>query len=224
MRVLVVEDDPDIRSAVAHALRRESMAVDTAADGTQAMRAIEETTFDVIVLDRDIPAPDGDEIARQVADSGTRSRILMLTAASRLDDKETGFGLGADDYVTKPFAVRELVLRIRALARRAVDPVPVVHRAQDLEVDAFRRTVVRHGRELAVTRKQFAVLEVLLAARGGVVSAEELLARAWDENADPFSNPIRMTISSLRKRLGAPPVIETVPGAGYRIRPVEDEA
>jgi two-component system response regulator VanR len=169
------------------------------------------------VLDRDIPGPDGDEIARRLAGRAGSPRILMLTAADRIDDKATGFESGADDYLTKPFALRELVLRVRALARRPSAAAPPILEAAGIRLDPFRREVFRDGRYVALTRKQFAVLEVLLAARGGVVSAEDLLERAWDENADPFTNAVRITISALRKRLGEPWVIETVAGVGYRV-------
>src|SRR6185312_3739853 len=163
------------------------------------------------------PGPSGDEIASRIVASGSGMPILMLTAADRLDDKAVGFELGADDYLTKPFELRELVLRLRALDRRRVHSRPPVHEIAGLRLDPFRREVYRDGRYVALTRKQFAVLEVLVAAGGGVVSAEQLLARAWDENADPFTNAVRITISGLRKRLGEPWIIATVPGVGYRI-------
>ncbi len=169
------------------------------------------------MLDRDVPGPSGDEIARQIVASGSGMPILMLTAADRIDDKVSGFELGADDYLTKPFDLQELVLRIRALDRRRAHARPPVRELAGLRVDPFRREVYRDGRYVALTRKQFAVLEVLVAAEGGVVSAEELLERAWDENADPFTNAVRITVSALRKRLGEPWVIATVPGVGYRI-------
>jgi two-component system, OmpR family, response regulator VanR len=169
------------------------------------------------VLDRDIPGPSGDEIARRIVASGSGMPILMLTAADRLDDKATGFGLGADDYLTKPFELQELVLRLRALDRRRAHHRPPVRQIAGLRLDPFRREVYRDGRYVPLTRKQFAVLEVLMSANGGVVSAEELLKQAWDENADPFTNAVRITVSALRKRLGEPPIIATVPGIGYRI-------
>ena len=172
------------------------------------------------MLDRDIPAPTGDEVARRIVASGSGTPILMLTAADRLDDKESGFELGADDYLTKPFELRELVLRLRALDRRRGHSRPPVREVGDLRLDPFRREVFRGGRYVALTRKQFAVLEVLMAADGGVVSAEELLERAWDENADPFTNAVRITISALRKRLGEPSPIATVAGVGYRLEAV----
>ena len=169
------------------------------------------------MLDRDIPGPSGDDVARSIVASGSGIPILMLTAADRLDDKETGFEIGADDYLTKPFELRELVLRLRALDRRRQRVRPPVLEVAGLRLDPFRREVFRDGRYVALTRKQFAVLEVLIDAGGGVVSAEQLLERAWDENADPFTNAVRITVSSLRKRLGEPWLILTVPGVGYRI-------
>ena len=176
------------------------------------------------MLDRDVPGPSGDEIARRIVASGSGMPILMLTAADRLDDKASGFELGADDYLTKPFELRELVLRLRALDRRRAHHRPPVREIAGLRLDPFRREVYRDGRYVALTRKQFAVLEVLVAAEGGVVSAEELLERAWDENADPFTNAVRITVSALRKRLGEPWVIATVPGVGYRIDTDADAA
>jgi two-component system response regulator VanR len=170
-----------------------------------------------VVLDRDIPGPSGDEVARHIVASGSGVPILMLTAADRIDDKASGFGLGADDYLTKPFDLRELVLRLRALDRRRGRARPPVREIAGLRVDPFRREVHRDGRPVALTRKQFAVLDVLVTAEGGVVGAEELLERAWDENADPLTNAVRITVSALRKRLGEPWVIATVPGVGYRI-------
>ena len=175
------------------------------------------TAYDIAVLDRDIPGPSGDEIADSIVASGSGTPILMLTAADRLDDKASGFELGADDYLTKPFELRELVLRVRALDRRRAHHRPPVQEIAGLRLDPFRREVYRDGRYVALTRKQFAVLEVLVGAEGGVISAEALLERAWDENADPFTNAVRITVSALRKRLGEPWLIATVPGVGYRI-------
>ena len=181
------------------------------------MELLSVDAYDIAVLDRDIPGLSGDEIASRIVASGSGMAILMLTAADRLDDKATGFGLGADDYLTKPFELRELVLRLRALDRRRVHHRPPVREIAGLRLDPFRREVHREGRYVALTRKQFAVLEVLVAAEGGIVSAEDLLKRAWDENADPFTNAVRITVSALRKRLGEPSIIATVAGAGYRI-------
>ena len=187
------------------------------ATATRALELLGVNAYDIAVLDRDVPGPSGDEIARRIIASGSGMPILMLTAADRLDDKASGFELGADDYLTKPFAMQELVLRLRALDRRRGHSRPPVREIAGLRLDPFRREVYREGRYVALTRKQFAVLEVLVEAEGGVISAEELLARAWDEHADPFTNAVRITVSALRKRLGEPWLIATVPGAGYRI-------
>ena len=218
MRVLIVEDEPLLGEAIRDGLRLEAIAADLAGDGDTALELLRLNSYDLAVLDRDVPGPSGDEIARQVVASGSGMPILMLTAADRLDDLASGFGLGADDYLTKPFELRELVLRLRALDRRRAHHRPPVQEIAGLRLDPFRREVFRDGRYVALTRKQFAVLEVLVAAGGGVVSAEELLERAWDENADPFTNAVRITVSSLRKRLGEPGLIATVPGVGYRIQ------
>jgi two-component system, OmpR family, response regulator VanR len=217
MRVLVVEDEPYMAEAIRDGLRLEAIAADIAGDGATALELLSVNAYDIAVLDRDIPAPSGDEIAESIVASGSGTPILMLTAADRLDDKASGFGLGADDYLTKPFDLRELVLRLRALDRRRAQSKPPVREIAGLRLDPFRREVYREGRYVALTRKQFAVLEVLVAAEGGVVSAEALLERAWDANADPFTNAVRITVSTLRKRLGEPWVIATVPGVGYRI-------
>ncbi len=203
--------------AIRDGLRLEAIAADIAGDGDAALELLSINAYDIAVLDRDIPGPSGDEIATHIVDSGSGTPILMLTAADRLDDKASGFGLGADDYLTKPFELRELVLRLRALDRRRSRSRPPVREIAGLRVDPFRREVYRDGRYVPLTRKQFAVLEVLVAADGGVISAEELLARAWDENADPFTNAVRITVSALRKRLGEPWIIATVARVGYRI-------
>lgn len=217
MRVLVVEDEPYMADAIRDGLRLEAIAADIAGDGDTALELLSTNTYAIAVLDRDVPGPTGDEIARHIVASGGGMPILMLTAADRLDDKASGFELGADDYLTKPFDMRELVLRLRALDRRRAHSRPPVREIAGLRVDPFRREVYREGRYIALTRKQFAVLDVLAAAEGGVVSAEELLERAWDENADPFTNAVRITVSALRKRLGEPWLIATVSGVGYRI-------
>jgi two-component system, OmpR family, response regulator VanR len=219
MRVLIIEDESYLAEAIRDGLRLEAIAADIAGDGDTALELLGTHTYDITVLDRDIPGPSGDEIARHIVASGSGLPVLMLTAADRLDDKASGFGLGADDYLTKPFELRELVLRIRALDRRRAHHRPPVRQLAGLRLDPFRREVHRDGRYIALTRKQFAVLEVLVAAEGGVVSAEELLERAWDENTDPFTNAVRITVSALRKRLGEPWLITTVPGVGYRIGP-----
>jgi len=217
VRVLVVEDEPFMAEAIRDGLRLEAIAADIAGDGTSALELLSVNVYDIAVLDRDIPGPNGDEIARSIVASGSGTPILMLTAADRLDDKASGFELGADDYLTKPFELQELVLRLRALNRRGGHSRPPVHEIAGLRLDPFRREVFRDGRYVPLTRKQFAVLEVLVAADGGVVSAEDLLSQAWDENADPFTNAVRITVSGLRKRLGEPWLITTVPGVGYRI-------
>ncbi|UMG91881.1 response regulator transcription factor [Nocardioides sp. TF02-7] len=217
MRVLIVEDEPYLADAIRDGLRLEAIAADVAGDGDTALELLGVNTYDVAVLDRDIPGPSGDEVAQHIVASGSGTPVLMLTAADRLDDKASGFELGADDYLTKPFELRELVLRLRALGRRRGQVRPPVQELAGLRVDPFRREVFRDGRYVALTRKQFAVLEVLVGAQGGVVSAEELLERAWDENADPFTNAVRITVSALRKRLGEPWLIATVAGVGYRI-------
>ncbi|HEU5223949.1 MAG TPA: response regulator transcription factor [Candidatus Lumbricidophila sp.] len=217
MRALIVEDELFLAEAIRDGLRLEAIAADIAPNGDAALELLAVNEYDVVVLDRDIPGPNGDEIARQLSVVPTSPRILMLTAADRLDDKQTGFECGADDYLTKPFALRELVLRLRALGRRSPAAEPPVLEAGGLRLDPFRREVFRDGRYVGLTRKQFAVLEVLMRARGGVVSAEHLLEKAWDENADPFTNAVRITISTLRKRLGEPWLIETVSGVGYRV-------
>jgi two-component system response regulator VanR len=220
MRVLIVEDEPYLAEAIRDGLRLEAIAADIAGDGDTALELLSINHYDIAILDRDIPGPSGDDIAKRIVASGASGSgtlILMLTAADRLDDKASGFELGADDYLTKPFDLRELVLRLRALNRRRAHNRPPVREIAGLRLDPFRREVYRDGRYVALTRKQFAVLEVLVAAEGGVVSAEELLARAWDEHADPFTNAVRITVSALRKRLGEPWIIATVAGVGYRI-------
>jgi two-component system, OmpR family, response regulator VanR len=217
VRVLIVEDEPYMAEAIRDGLRLEAIAADIAGDGDTALELLRIHAYDIAVLDRDVPGPSGDQIAEHIVTSGNGMPILMLTAADRLDDKASGFELGADDYLTKPFEFRELVLRLRALDRRRAHSRPPVRELAGLRLDPFRRQVYRDGRYVALTRKQFAVLEVLVAAEGGVISAEELLEQAWDENADPFTNAVRITVSALRKRLGEPWVIATVAGVGYRI-------
>src|SRR5918994_302798 len=202
MRVLLVEDEPYMAEAIRDGLRLEAIAADIAGDGDTALELLGVNAYDIAVLDRDIPGPSGDEIAKRIVASESGMPILML---------------GADDYLTKPFELQELVLRLRALDRRRAHNRPPVREIAGLRLDPFRREVYRDGRYVALTRKQFAVLEVLVAAEGGVVSAEELLKRAWDQNADPFTNAVRITVSALRKRLGEPWIIATVAGAGYRI-------
>ena len=217
MRVLIVEDELYLAEAIRDGLRLEAIAADVVGDGDTALEYLGVNEYDAVVLDRDIPGTHGDEVARRIVADGLPTRILMLTAAGLLDDKVRGFEIGADDYLTKPFELRELVMRLRALGRRPADGAPPVQEFAGLTLDTFRREVFRDGRYVGVTRKQFSVLEVLMSARGGVVSAETLLERAWDENADPFTNAVRITISSLRKRLGDPWLIHTVAGVGYRV-------
>ena len=217
MRVLVVEDEVYLAEAIQAGLRLEAIAADLAFDGNAALEAVTVNAYDVVVLDRDLPGVSGDEVCRQIVAQGISCRVLMLTAAGDLDDKVIGFELGADDYLTKPFELRELVVRLRALIRRPAAAAPTVLEYAGVRLDPYRREVYRFGHYVKLTRKQFAVLEVLMAARGGVISAETLLEKAWDENADPFSNAVRITISALRKRLGDPWVIHTVPGVGYRV-------
>ena len=217
MRVLVVEDEPFMAEAIRDGLRLEAIAADIAGDGDTALERLDVNEYDVVVLDRDIPGTHGDDVCRTIVQRRLGCRVLMLTAAGLLDEKVTGFEIGADDYLTKPFDLKELVVRLRSLARRPKDSTPPVIEYAGIRLDPFRREVFRDGKYVALTRKQFAVLEVLMTARGGVVSAETLLERAWDENADPFTNAVRITMSTLRKRLGEPWSILTVPGVGYRL-------
>jgi DNA-binding response OmpR family regulator len=217
MRVLVVEDHKRLAEAIASGLRGEGMAVDLAFDGQEALSQVALTSYDVIVLDRDLPGMHGDEVCKTLISERSTSRVLMLTAASTVSDRVEGLGLGADDYLPKPFDFTELIARIRALARRAATPLPPVLSHGDLRVDPARRVAVRAGRRLALTPKEFAILECLLAAEGTLVSAEELLERVWDQNADPFTTTIKTTIGRLRAKLGDPPLIETVREGGYRI-------
>jgi DNA-binding response OmpR family regulator len=217
MRVLVVEDQVELADSVARVLRREGMAVDVAYDGQDALDRTALTDFDVVVLDRDLPVVHGDDVCGALIANGRRTRVLMLTASGTIADRVEGLSLGADDYLPKPFAYAELVARIRALARRAQPALPPILTHGDLRLDPAQRTAFRVGERLALSPKEFAVLEYLLAARGRVVSAEELLERVWDEAADPFTTTVKATINRLRSKLGAPPVIETVPRGGYRI-------
>ena len=217
MRVLVVEDHEELAEAIAKGLRREGMAVDVALDGASALQRASIYGYDVIVLDRDLPVMHGDRVCEALVQRGERARVLMLTASAGIEDRVTGLSLGADDYLPKPFAFAELVARVRALVRRAQPALPPVMRSGDLTLDPAQRVAHRAGRRLDLSAKELAVLELLLAARGAVVSPEELLERAWDEAADPFSNVVKVTISRLRRKLGEPLIIETVPGAGYRI-------
>jgi DNA-binding response OmpR family regulator len=217
VRVLVVEDEEALAEAIARGLRREGMAVDVALDGDNGHEKSTITRYDVVVLDRDLPGMSGDELCREIVASGALTRVLMLTASGTVEDRVEGLSLGADDYLAKPFAFPELVARVRALARRATPATPPVLSVGDLELDPARRTVSRAGRPVELTRKEFGVLEVLLSAGGSVVSSEELLERVWDENADPFTTTVRVTVMTLRKKLGEPGLIDTVVGSGYRV-------
>ena len=217
MRVLVIEDDAELAQAIGVGLRRMDMAVDVAPDGAVGLERALDTDYDVVVLDRDLPGVHGDEVCRRVVESGCRARVLMLTAAGTMEDLVAGLGLGADDYLPKPFDFPVLVARIGALFRRAQPALPPVLRHNDVELDAGQHRVRRAGRHLDLSPKEFGVLELLLASRGRAVSAEELLERVWDEAADPFTNAVKVTVSRLRTKLGEPPVIQTVPRAGYQM-------
>jgi DNA-binding response OmpR family regulator len=217
MRVLLAEDDEILARTVAAGLRQEGMAVDVVLDGGDALGRLGVNRYDVLVLDRDIPGVHGDDVCRTLAAGAAGTRVLMLTAARSVADRVEGLGLGADDYLPKPFDFAELVARVRALARRAAAPLPARLGHDELSVDPARRVAVRAGRRLPLTRKELAVLEYLLAAQGRPVSAEELLERVWDEAADPFTSTVKTTIRRLRAKLGDPPVIETVRESGYRI-------
>ena len=215
--MLVVEDDAELAEAVATGLRRARVAVDVALDGVQGLEKALVTSYDVVVLDRDLPGLHGDEVCTKLVDRGSRSRVLMLTAASTIEDRVDGLGIGADDYLPKPFAFAELLARVQALFRRAQPAIPprLVH--GDVELDTGTRRATRGGRQLDLRPKEFGVLELLLAAQGRIVSTEELLFRVWDEEADPYTTAVKVTISRLRRKLGEPPLIETIPQAGYRI-------
>ena len=217
MRVLVVEDERLLANAIAEGLRRQAMAVDVAYDGDAALERLAVNDYDVVVLDRDLPVVSGDDVCRTLVESGAETRILMLTAATAVKERVAGLGLGADDYLTKPFAFAELTARIQALARRARPAVPPALERAGIRLDPHLRTVTRDGEPVPLSRKEFAVLAELLRADGGVVSAEQLLEKAWDEHIDPFTGVVRFTIMMVRRKLGEPWVIETVPGAGYRI-------
>ena len=217
MRVLVVEDERLLADTITAGLRKHAMAVDVAYDGDAALERLAVNDYDVIVLDRDLPVVSGDEVCRTLVESGTPTRILMLTAATAVQQRVAGLGLGADDYLTKPFAFAELSARIQALARRARPAAPPALERAGIRLDPHLRTVTRDGEHIPLSRKEFAVLAELLRAHGGVVSAEQLLEKAWDEHIDPFTGVVRFTIMMVRRKLGEPWVIETVPGAGYRI-------
>ncbi len=217
VRILVVEDMRPLAGAIADGLRTQAMAVDVAFDGAAAQERLAVNDYDVVVLDRDLPVVHGDDVCRSLAGSGAPVRILMLTAASDLAERVAGLNFGADDYLAKPFAFAELAARVRALGRRARPPEPPVLERAGVRLDPARQRASRHGRPLVLRKKEFLVLEELLRGRGTVVSAERLLEKAWDENVDPFTHVVRVTIMTLRRKLGDPPLIETLPGAGYRI-------
>jgi DNA-binding response OmpR family regulator len=217
MRVLVVEDHAELADTIAEMLRRDGMAVDVATDGQEGLHKARVYEYDVLVLDRDLPKLHGDQVTARVIESGARSRILMLTASSEVQDRVDGLSIGADDYLTKPFAFAELVARVRALSRRVQPALSPILEVGSLRLDPGRRLVTRAGQRLELSAKEFAVLELLMSAGGTALSAEEILARAWDESADPFTNVVKVLISRLRRKLGDPPLIETVSGGRYRI-------
>lgn len=217
MRVLVVEDERILADAIAEWLRDEAHAVDTAGDGESALERIAVNDYDVVILDRDLPLVHGDDVCRELVESESTARVLMLTAAGEIGDRVTGLSLGADDYLPKPFAFAELSARVQALGRRARPALPPVLRRAGITLDPARREVYRNGRYVPLSNKEFAVLAELLRAEGAVVSSERLLEKAWDENTDPFTGVVRLTVLKLRRKLGDPPVVLTVPGAGYRI-------
>jgi len=217
MRVLVAEDQQRVAAALARGLTREGMAVDVAADGREALYKARVVPYDVVLLDRDLPLVHGDEVCRALSAERPETKILMVTAARSTEDLVDGLSLGADDYLPKPFRFAELVARVRALARRNGAPRPAVLRAADVELDPARRVASRGGRPLGLAPKELAVLEALLEAEGRVLAPEELVERVWNEELDPLSNTVRMTVMTLRRKLGDPPLIETVRGVGYRL-------
>jgi DNA-binding response OmpR family regulator len=217
MRVLVAEDERVLADLVAEGLRKHAMAVDVVYDGAAALERLAVNDYDVLVLDRDLPEVHGDVVCRELVQAGARTRILMLTAAASVPERVAGLGLGADDYLPKPFDYAELVARVQALARRSQAPQPPVLTRHGIVLDSRRLQAFRDGRYLPLSLKEYAVLEVLMRANGAVVSAETLLEQAWDEHTDPFTTVVRVIISRLRSKLGDPPCIQTVPGAGYRL-------
>lgn len=217
MRVLLVEDEAFLAEMIAEGLRRDALAVDVAGDGLEALRKMQFGEYDVVVLDRDLPGMHGDDVCRRVVEQRLTTRVLMLTAAGTVRDRVDGLGLGADDYLTKPFAYDELLARVLALGRRARPALPPVLERAGIVLDTARRQASREGRHLQLSRKEFAVLEALLRAEGAVVSGEDLIEQVWEEHTSYRTNAVRVTLSKLRAKLGEPPVVETVPGAGYRI-------
>jgi DNA-binding response OmpR family regulator len=217
MRVLIVEDESDMAAALVRGLRREGLAVDAAEDGQVALLKATLASYDVVVLDRDLPLVHGDEVCRRLNALDSPPAVLMLTAAGEVGDRVAGLAVGADDYLGKPFSFAELTARVLALGRRVHRPRPPVLCVADVELDTARRQARRGVRELHLSAKEFGVLEALIVSDGALLSTEELLTRVWDENADPFTAAVRVTMSSLRRKLGKPPLIETLPGAGYRI-------
>ncbi|MFF1818963.1 response regulator transcription factor [Kribbella sp. NPDC058245] len=217
MRILVVEDESLLADEVARGLRRESFAVDVVYDGAAALERIGVHAYDVVVLDRDLPLVHGDEVCRQIVGGDSAARVLMLTASTAVRDRVAGLAIGADDYLGKPFSFAELAARVHALARRSQPAVPPLLERAGIRLDPARRSVERDGQPIALANREFAVLAELLRAEGAVVSAEALLEKAWDEHIDPFSNVVRVTVMKLRRKLGDPPLVETVPGAGYRL-------
>ncbi|MCB8905691.1 MULTISPECIES: response regulator transcription factor [unclassified Streptomyces] len=217
MRVLVVEDEAFLAEMIAEGLRRDALAVDIAADGLEALRKLQLGEYDVLVLDRDLSGMHGDDVCRRVVEQRLMTRVLMLTAAGTVRDRVEGLGLGADDYLAKPFAYDELLARVLALGRRARPALPPVLERAGVVLDTARRQASRDGRHLQLSRKEFAVLEALLRAEGAVVSGEDLIEQVWEEHTSYRTNAVRVTLSKLRAKLGEPPVVETVPGSGYRI-------
>jgi DNA-binding response OmpR family regulator len=218
VRVLVVEDERQLADSIAEGLRLHAMAVDVVYDGEAALERAGVNEYDVLVLDRDLPLVSGDEVCTTLVQSESPTRILMLTAATAVAQRVSGLGLGADDYLIKPFAFAELVARVQALARRTRPAIPPVLERSGIHLDTHRRTAMRGERRIDLSRKEFAVLEELMRADGGVVSAEQLLEKAWDEQIDPFTNVVRFTVMMVRRKLGDPPVVETVQGVGYRLK------
>jgi len=217
VKVLVVEDHRDLADTIARALRKHALAVDVASDGEVALDKVGSSAYDVVVLDRDLPVVHGDDVCRSIVSDEPGTRVIMLTASGTLDDRVEGLSIGADDYLPKPFSMDELVARVRALGRRTgVARGPVLHWG-DVELDSARRRARRGTRELSLTNREFALLEYIMTIDGAVASAEELMERVWDDRLDPFSNAVRVTVLTLRRKLGDPPVIETLPGAGYRL-------